>query len=404
MNQEDLPSLFADGVQVIKAIEEAGHQAYFVGGCVRDLILKRNIKDIDIATAAAPEQITKIFKKVIPVGIEHGTVIVRYHGKSFEVTTFRIDGDYTDQRHPDEVEFVDKIDEDLKRRDFTINALAMDKDGNIIDLFQGQEDLNRQLIRTVGIGYDRFMEDPLRMIRAIRFASQLGFHIESETLKQLKSLKHEVDTLAVERLMNECEKLFSGDYVEQGINYLKTSGIYRYLPVFKEHLSLINNIPKSLIPLASFAEVIALFHHLDASVSIEKWVKAWKCSNKIKNESMKLVEAICYYKTYGFDKWLVYRLPKSYYKSFLRVLQSLDPKHKITEDLLLKTNQELIIQSRKDLVIDGNDIARLFPDAKKGPWIRQILETLEKKVVFEELMNEKNDLKEWILCNPPEIN
>ena len=130
-----LPEAFLQAIPVLEHIEKHQHKAYFVGGCVRDYLLKRPIGDIDIATSASPSFIQKIFPKVIPVGIEHGTVIVRHNHESFEVTTFRIDGDYTDKRHPDSVVFIDNIDKDLERRDFTINALAMDLNGNMIDLF-----------------------------------------------------------------------------------------------------------------------------------------------------------------------------------------------------------------------------------------------------------------------------
>src|SRR5690625_1728121 len=143
---------FQDGITILRTIEQAGHQAYFVGGSVRDLLLDRVIGDIDIATSAPPQLIQKIFPKVIPVGIEHGTVTVRHEHTSFEVTTFRLDGEYTDQRHPDSVRFIHDIDRDLQRRDFTINALAMDKHGAILDLFDGKGDLKRKIIRTVGNG------------------------------------------------------------------------------------------------------------------------------------------------------------------------------------------------------------------------------------------------------------
>src|SRR5699024_9403305 len=132
-----LKQSFNDGKKVIKEIEKHHHKAYFVGGCVRDFLLNRSIGDIDIATSALPDQIQQIFPQVIPVGIEHGTVIVRYNHVSYEVTTFRLDGKYTDQRRPDSVQFIDRINEDLERRDFTINALAMDLNGNITDLFDG---------------------------------------------------------------------------------------------------------------------------------------------------------------------------------------------------------------------------------------------------------------------------
>src|SRR5699024_6912806 len=129
-----LTKSFMAGIEIIEILESHQHQAFFVGGCVRDLLLERPIGDIDIATSASPDKVQQIFNKVIPVGLEHGTVIVRHDHQSFEVTTFRVDGKYTDQRHPDEVEFINTIDKDLERRDFTINALAMDKEGKIVDL------------------------------------------------------------------------------------------------------------------------------------------------------------------------------------------------------------------------------------------------------------------------------
>src|SRR5690625_359631 len=140
---------FLTGIEVIEKLEAYDYQAFFVGGCVRDLLLERSIGDIDIATSASPSAVQQVFDKVIPVGMEHGTVIVRHKHQSFEVTTFRVDGEYTDQRHPDEVKFINTIDKDLERRDFTINALAMDKNGITIDLFNGKKNIKEKIIRTV---------------------------------------------------------------------------------------------------------------------------------------------------------------------------------------------------------------------------------------------------------------
>ena len=168
--------------KVIDSIEASGFQAYFVGGCVRDTLLGREPGDWDIASSARPEQIMDIFgADAIPTGCKHGTVTVRSGGETFEVTTFRTDGQYTDGRHPDRVTFADAIEEDLARRDFTINAMAMNKDGRIIDLYDGAGDLKRGIIRCVGDAGTRFWEDALRILRALRFASTLGFTIEPST-------------------------------------------------------------------------------------------------------------------------------------------------------------------------------------------------------------------------------
>src|SRR5690625_811220 len=194
-----LSKKFQVAAEIIDKLEDNGYDAFFVGGCVRDLLLNKEVKDIDIATAAPPSVVQKLFDKVIPVGIDHGTVIVRHKSVSYEVTTFRQDDTYSDQHHPDEVIFINTIDEDLKRRDFTINALAMNKHGHIIDLFNGKNDIQNKQIRSVGNARERFLEDPLRIIRALRFSSQLGFMIEAKTLNQMQKLNKEIATVAVER-------------------------------------------------------------------------------------------------------------------------------------------------------------------------------------------------------------
>lgn len=395
---------FKDGKVIIKKIEDANEEAYFVGGCVRDLLLNRQIKDIDIATSASPEKIQKIFKKVIPVGIEHGTVIVRYKNHSYEVTTFRLDGHYTDKRHPDTVQFIHKIDEDLKRRDFTINALAMDRQGNIIDLFAGQRDLELKKIRTVGNGYERFSEDALRMIRAVRFASQLGFLIEEETLKHIITLKENIESVAIERITSEFSKLFAGDFVNKGIYYLQKTKIYEHLPILSKYRKLIDQIPYLHHPLKSFGEVIALLNNIEPNVSIETWVKEWRCSNRIKREAMELTAALAYYKEKGLDQWLVYRLPDRYYAGFLRLIRNLFPKDSFDLTCLKKIKRNLPIQSKDELAVTGSDIINIYPHIVKGPWIRNMITTIEKKVVFRQINNNKNDLKEWIKCNPPKTN
>lgn|SRR5690625_2737176 len=395
---------FVDGIKIIEQIEQANEEAYFVGGCVRDLLLKRPIKDIDIATSAKPEKIQQIFKQVIPVGIEHGTVIVRYNHRSYEVTTFRVDGQYSDNRHPDEVQFINSIDEDLKRRDFTMNALAMDKDGEIIDLFSGRKDIKRRQIRTVGDGYERFMEDALRMVRAIRFASQLGFAIESETLQNIIALRENISHIAIERITNELTKLFAGDFVNQGINYLKQTKLDQYLPIFKEHPQILQRIPHLHEPLHSFAEVIALLHNLEPTVRVSAWAKAWKTSNRIEREAIFLTEALQNYQMHGLNEWLVYQLPEHLLEGFWRLVENIFPDKKFQRTQLVQLKQSLPIQAKTDLAINGSDIIALFPAIKQGPWIREMITSLEKKVVQQELPNDRKVLKEWILCNPPKIN
>ena len=166
---------------IIKTLEDAGFEARYVGGCVRDTLLDRPIHDWDIASQALPEDVLRLFPHCVPTGIRHGTVTVLLDGVSAEVTTYRLDGAYHDGRHPEGVCFVRSLAEDLARRDFTINAMAMDESGAVTDLFGGREDLSRRVIRCVGEPETRFREDALRMLRAYRFAAQLGFSLDAQT-------------------------------------------------------------------------------------------------------------------------------------------------------------------------------------------------------------------------------
>ncbi len=399
-----LPQPFKKAKPIIRKIEQHGCKAYFVGGCVRDYLLQREIGDIDIATSASPEKIKKIFTKVIPVGIEHGTVIVRHDHQSYEVTTFRIDGNYSDQRHPDSVTFIDRIDEDLRRRDFTINALAMDGNGYILDLFEGQKDLRDKLIRTVGNAADRFQEDPLRIIRALRFTSRLGFTIHPETMEAMINVKSSIQSLAVERIQSELAKFFSGPHINQGLDYLKKSGVYTEMPIIKDNLQLIYMLPKPMIPLHSFGELIALMYYLDDSITITDWAKQWKCSNKTKEEALQLNTAIKDYITFGLHPWLIYKLNEKYFEGFIRLIQCIKLNGDLSLQGLKDKSETLPIQSKNDLAFNGYDLIDLFPEAEKGPWMQETLHKIEKAVVTGKLENYNETIKEWIKWNPPEIN
>lgn len=198
--------------EILNLLEKAGYEAYFVGGCVRDSIMGRSFHDIDITTNALPDEIIKVFHgyKIIPTGIKHGTVTVIYDATPYEITTYRIDGKYTDSRRPDSVEFTTSLREDLARRDFTINAVAMDLRENICDFFGGTDDIEKRIIRCVGNPEKRFEEDALRIMRALRFSSQLGFEIAPETAKAVHSMKNSLANISRERITEELDKLICG--------------------------------------------------------------------------------------------------------------------------------------------------------------------------------------------------
>ena len=202
-------------VLIIKNLQRHGYDAYAVGGCVRDSILNRKPEDWDITTSAKPEQVKRIFRRTVDTGIEHGTVTVLIGKDGFEVTTYRVDGLYEDGRHPKEVTFTSQLEEDLKRRDFTINAMAYNDDERLVDAFGGMRDLNYHLIRCVGDPKERFSEDALRILRAVRFSAQLAFPIEPETAEAIKSLAPNLEKISAERIQAELVKLLVSDHPER---------------------------------------------------------------------------------------------------------------------------------------------------------------------------------------------
>ncbi len=193
--------------QVLIALQSRGHLAYLVGGCVRDIILGVRPQDWDVCTSALPEQVLEIFPKCLTVGIRHGTVTVCINSRRVEVTTFRADGDYADHRHPEAVSFVGDLNADLSRRDFTMNAIALPPDGLVADPFGGVQDIERRLIRCVGVPEVRFEEDALRMFRALRFSARLGFDIEADTMRAIGEKAPLAAALAPERVRDELEKM-----------------------------------------------------------------------------------------------------------------------------------------------------------------------------------------------------
>ena len=200
--------------EIIKTLERAGFEARYVGGCVRDTLLRRPIHDWDIASQALPEDVMRLFPHCVPTGIRHGTVTVLLDGVSAEVTTYRCDGAYHDGRHPDGVRFVRSLADDLARRDFTINAMAMDEAGAVTDLFGGRDDLARRVLRCVGNPETRFREDALRMLRAYRFAAQLGFLLDARTQAALRRCAPLCAALSRERVREEAEKALLSDRPE----------------------------------------------------------------------------------------------------------------------------------------------------------------------------------------------
>ena len=230
-------------ITIIDTLEAAGFEAYAVGGCIRDVIMGREPNDWDITTSAKPEDVKRLFGRTVDTGIQHGTVTVLMGEEGYEVTTYRIDGIYEDARHPKEVSFTSDLLEDLKRRDFTINALAYNPKRGLVDEFDGIGDMDRQIIRCVGIAEERFEEDALRMMRAVRFAAQLGFTLEEETARAITKLSENLTKVSAERIMVELSKLITSDHPEMLRDAYRLGLTKQFFPEFDLCMETTQNTP-----------------------------------------------------------------------------------------------------------------------------------------------------------------
>ena len=221
---------------IIETLQNAGYEAYAVGGCVRDCMLERKPKDWDVTTSADPYQVKALFRRTVDTGIKHGTVTVMLGETGYEVTTYRLDGEYEDARHPKEVTFTKSLQEDLKRRDFTINAMAYNHKDGLVDLFRGEEDLKAGIIRCVGNPGERFDEDALRILRALRFSAQLGFSVETATEEAIRERSLHLNKISAERIRDELNKLLLSAMPER-LLALESCGIAAVvLPEVREFL------------------------------------------------------------------------------------------------------------------------------------------------------------------------
>lgn len=219
---------------IISTLEAAGYEAYAVGGCVRDAVLGREPEDWDITTSAKPEEVKALFRRTVDTGIAHGTVTVLLDKTGYEVTTYRIDGEYADSRHPKEVSFTDSLQEDLRRRDLTINAMAYNETTGLVDAFGGISDLEGRVIRCVGDARERFGEDALRMLRAVRFAAQLGFSIDEDTQAAIRQMAGSLKHISAERIQTELTKLLVSPHPEMLLQACELGMTAVFLPEFDQ--------------------------------------------------------------------------------------------------------------------------------------------------------------------------
>ena len=229
--------------KILQTLDEHGYEAYVVGGCVRDSVLGRDPHDWDITTSASPEQVKEIFDRTIDTGIQHGTVTVMIDREGYEVTTYRIDGEYEDGRHPKEVCFTSSLEEDLKRRDFTMNAMAYNPSKGLVDLFGGMDDMENHVIRCVGNPMERFQEDALRIMRAVRFSAQLGFAIDDSTRQAITALAPNLKYVSAERIQAELVKLLTSPHPDYFRVAYETGITREFLPEFDACMETEQNTP-----------------------------------------------------------------------------------------------------------------------------------------------------------------
>ncbi len=391
--------LFLEALPVMQQLVDAGYEAYFVGGSVRDMLLHKPISDVDIATSATPQEVKEIFPHTVDVGIEHGTVMVIYHKEGYEVTTFRTEEGYEDFRHPDKVTFVRSLEEDLKRRDFTINALAIGIDDQLMDFFDGIGDLERQCIRCVGDAKERFNEDALRMFRAVRFVGQLGFQVEEETKNAISLLKMNLSKVAVERMKVEFEKMIQSSYRKDALKLFVETGLYQACPLFDGKGEILLKLVEFPIKEMSVLQAWILFvDELKLSdKEVTHLLKSWKSSNE------QIRDVLVGYKTYRARKeeewnfFLAYDCP---YEVACEVEQLLIVQDKsISMEGLEATYHSLPIRSMNDIHLNGHDIIRILKLDKKGPIIGQVLKTIEKMILEQSISNDAEVLETYVLAH-----
>lgn len=385
---------FQKAIPILQKLHEHGYEAYFVGGSVRDHLLNRSIHDVDIATSAMPEEVMKVFPKHVPVGIQHGTVLVLHDNVGYEITTFRIESEYQDFRRPTNVQFVRSLEEDMKRRDFTMNAIAMTVTGEMIDLFHGKEDIAKKVIRTVGEPTERFSEDALRMMRAIRFVSTLGFSIEEQTKHVMIELSSFIAHVSVERITAEFEKLLMGPYVDAVYSLLASTDLGKYLPNMEPYVHKIERLSKyDIDKLTKLTERWALLLLVLEVEDVRQFLKAWRLPTKQTKEIQLIVEEVKAHKCWTELK--MYELGEEMTVSVEKV-HAVYMRQLSRHKELLRSYESLPIKSKKDLVITGTDLLGWF-QKRGGAWVSDYLMQIEKEIINGNLNNNKEEIKRTVL-------
>lgn len=392
---------------IIDILEKNGYEAYAVGGCVRDAVIGKEPNDWDITTSALPGDVKRIFRKTIDTGIKHGTITVMMEKTGYEITTYRIDGEYEDGRHPRNVEFTSNLTEDLKRRDFTINAMAYNDRNGIVDEFDGIGDLKRGVIKCVGNPVDRFNEDALRILRAVRFAATLNFTIEKETEQAVVSLAENLQKISKERIQAELEKLIMSDHPEK----LRTACETGITKVIFQEIDRLEETGK-LEEVLGLVRIMPKDHYLRwAALLIEagrdsaaKILKGFKFDNKTVNIVSRLVEAVKRElpRNRADVRRDIYEIGEDIYEMYLEFLRVyLDykaPDSPVSDDYnyaeIKQEYRDILAAgeciSLKGLAVNGRDLIEL--GAERGEQVGEGLIMLLYRVLENEKLNERETL------------
>lgn len=384
---------------IIKVLEDNGYEAYAVGGCVRDAILGRKPNDWDITTSAMPEDVKQLFHKTIDTGIVHGTVTVMIERTGYEVTTYRIDGKYEDGRHPKNVEFTGNLVEDLKRRDFTINAMAYNDRNGIVDEFNGIGDLYGRVIKCVGNPEDRFNEDALRILRAVRFAAALDFDIEEGTREAIVKLSDNLNKISKERIQAELEKLIMSNHPEK-LRIAYATGITKV--IFKEidRLAETGELESMLYKLSGMPRE----HYLRWAMVLcqtnreesKNILRELKFDNKTINTVSKIVEASKRKLPDNRSEIRrgIYEIGEEIYPQYLEFMKAFNEKNKSEIQKIQEEYEDIIERgecvSLKGLSVNGRDLLELGAD--RGAGVGEGLQMLLYKVLDNQKLNEREIL------------
>lgn len=397
MNNKEIKINLPESVNyIINILSNNGHECYLVGGSLRDYLLKRKVHDYDLTTSALPKEVISLFPHVFLTGLKHGTVSILIDKEIYEVTTFRIDGEYLDSRHPKEVKFTRSLEEDLKRRDFTINALAYSPKIGLIDNYNGIKDLKNKVIRCVEDPKKRFNEDALRMLRAIRFSSELNFEIENNTYEAIKECASLIKNISKERIRDEFFKTLLSDnpsfikkyydtslstYFFKELNFIYDNDLFNKLNYE------LNNSNKDVL-----TRLTILLSYLSKDIDINKILDDFKLSKEISKNVIKLYKSLSFLikDNESLIRKEVSIIGLSNYKILLNILKNKDINNKEIEVVINKIDTyNLSSLTLKELKINGNDLIKLN---YKNEEIGKILLILLNEVIDDESKNNKEYL------------